>query len=132
MKHSLYAILLVLLFSTLGATLGAQTLSFSQAKLVTQTETVPAGKVWKVVSVLSNASLNSSSSSFFTNTLAISVNGQTATIKSRVMVQNTSWNLAAADGMDVTDLPLWLPSGTSLGLDQNATGISVIEFTVNP
>ncbi len=131
MKQVLFVVLSILFLLPFGAEAKAQSLSFSQAKLVTQTETVQAGKVWKVVSVLSNASLNVSSfGSYFTNTLAISVNGQLTNIKSRVvMIEN---DMAAADGMDVTDLPLWLPAGTSLGLNQNATGISVIEFTVNP
>lgn len=130
MKQALFAIRLVLLFSTLGASLGAQTLSFSQAKLVTQTETVPAGKVWKVVSVLSSNDLSGNSSGYIVSAVAITVDGQNTIIKSRMAMRES--DMAAADGMNVTDLPLWLPAGTSLGLNTNATGISVLEFTVNP
>lgn len=130
MKHPLALTLFVFAFSILSAPLGAQTLSFSQAKLVTQTETVPAGKVWKVVSVLSNNNLSGNSSSYVVSNVAIAVNGQNTIIKSRMAMRES--DMAAADGMTVTDLPLWLPAGTSLGLNTNATGISVLEFTVNP
>lgn len=130
MKHPLALTLFVFAFSILSASLGAQTLSFSQAKLVTQTETVPAGKVWKVVSVLSSNDLSGNSSGYIVSTVAITVDGQNTIIKSRMAMRES--DMAAADGMNVTDLPLWLPAGTSLGLNTNATGISVLEFTVNP
>ncbi len=130
MKYRFFLFLTAFFLLVLNSRATAQTLSFSQAKLVTQTETVPAGKVWKVVSVLSSNDLSGNSSGYIVSTVAITVDGQNTIIKSRMAMRES--DMAAADGMNVTDLPLWLPAGTSLGLNTNATGISVIEFTVNP
>lgn len=68
----------VLLFLIIGWGLGlkAQTLQFSQIKLVGNVETVPANKVWKIESVLSGEHrLPTSGTNFPTLSRFIKVNG---------------------------------------------------------
>jgi hypothetical protein len=117
-------------------------LQFNQVKLVSTQETVPAGKVWKVESVLSTSTLaanNNSAASVNTVSLDIQVNGTSITVErssvgiasqtSSSGVMRAYWGYASAG---VTRLPFWLPAGSTLAASTNAMAVSVLEFNVIP
>ena len=104
-------------------------LEFSQVKLVGSTiETVPTGKVWKIESVLSNNNLriNTSSSSNQTFSTNILING------TNVVIKSTWGSSMTTSAIETTDLPIWLPAGTTLQVGDNVFKISVIEFNTLP
>jgi hypothetical protein len=109
--------------------IGQGNLEFSQVKLVGSTqETVPAGKIWKLESALSTSSLTISTgtTSPQNETTNIIINGTNIVIKS-------SWGSSyASSALEPTDLPIWLPAGTTLRAGTNVFRISVIEFNVIP
>lgn len=135
--------------------LTAQTLEFNQVKLVTAQETVPAGKVWKVESVLSpEVRYPTSGSSFVSNSRLILVDGNSIAIYEEFLngaglgfngccgpgtymsnlgssVNNTETHLIHVS-REATRLPIWLPAGSTLASSTNVTSISVIEFNVIP
>ena len=113
------------------------TLAYNQAILVSNTQTVPQGTVWKVVSLLpsagavSNQAYNSppSATSFtimvnsnpisFSTVQSISTNSNT--------YNNFNYTSASGDGK----LPIWLPAGSTLAAGSNIQYVSVLEFLVN-
>jgi hypothetical protein len=117
---------------------GAQTLQFSQVKLVTTQETVPPGKVWKIESVIYNipydqSSIQSSSSAncatYYYRSAAISING----IPTKVGSGSQPAAYSSVDYMhSYTILPVWLPAGSTLSGGPCNNQVSVIEFTVVP
>jgi len=131
----LYFILFILLNQLVFA---QGNLQFNQVKLVTALETVPAGKVWKIESVIYNIaegsttyqtgnSGNCTSSDY--NSAAIVVAGTPTKVG-----QGTS-PLAYSNGAYVhsyTILPIWLPAGTTLSGGICLNKISVIEFNITP
>lgn len=122
-KHILFLGFLMML--AFPATLSAQnTLQYNRTLLVNSLQTVPAGKVWKVESVLTSANLNinTGSSSHQVQTSAIVVNGST------IYVSSTWGNNQAIGSLNLTKLPIWLPAGTTLNVSTNVNSISVIEF----
>ena len=118
----------------------AQTLQFSRVLLVGSTlETVPAAKVWKLESVMSLSNLvpstGTSDNTYYTISKIIEVNGQAVVIsRSSRYTQNYSrYNSESTTDVgigEVTELPLWLPAGTTLRAGTNAYNISVIEFDI--
>ena len=113
-------------------------LQFNQVKLVTSLETVPANKVWKVVSVVfdigttSSGAMSSTSSSCSGSTYysrSIVVNGVN-TKTGHGMHTAAYSSLSYAHGY--TELPLWLPAGATLSGGPCNNQISVIEFNVVP
>lgn len=117
----------------------SQTLQYSQVKLVTTSETVPGGKVWKVESVMASGNLATTAGTDNQNqSVRIVVNGTTVHIKAiNTWVGGSSGSNAnprpyGIAAMDVTDLPIWLPAGTTLEAGANAAYISVIEFNEAP
>lgn len=134
--YSFYA-LLGFLFSLLGLENSqAQSLTYSQVKLVSSVETVPANKVWKINNVLPSAGLTdagtpmSGSSRHFT----VLINGQTIFMISASWIGrwNTSESGVATNSHSIGDSPIWLPSGTTLAVGSNVYAISVTEFNVVP
>ena len=123
-------------FSSSFAQSGAS-LQFSRVMLLGATaDTVPAGKVWKLESVLSASQLapglpSNNSALDKTNTLQIKVNANVITISSWLENVYSSYRGHTAFGR-VSELPIWLPAGTSLEIFTNAAYISVIEFDVIP
>jgi hypothetical protein len=133
----------------------AQELQFNQVKLVDLQETVPAGKVWKVVSVMSpEVRYPTNGSSFVSNSRIIGVGGDSIAIYEEFLngaglgfngccgggsymtnlgssVNNNETHLIHVS-REMTKLPLWLPAGTTLAAGSNVTKISVIEFNVIP
>lgn len=117
--------------SFLGASLGAQTLQFSQVKLVTVVETVPAGRVWKIEGFFPTVFSRYSGSSGVTEghiyNLVINGNNRPVGVSSFL---TGYWN-SAYQG-NIGHFPLWIPAGTSLAAGSNVGEISVIEFIVQP
>lgn len=114
-------------------------LQFNQVKLVTAQETVPAGKVWKVESVIYNIPDDQSSAqtstfsgcgsiSYFRST-SISVNGISTKIGQGTTTAAYS-NLSYTH--TYTPLPFWLPAGSTLSGGPCLNQVSVIEFNVVP
>jgi len=113
-------------------------LQFNQVKLVTALETVPAGKVWKIESVIYN--IAEGSTTYQTgnygncntndyNSAAIVVAGTPTKVG-----QGTS-PLGYSSGSYVhsyTILPIWLPAGTTLSGGICLNKISVLEFNIIP
>jgi archaellum component FlaF (FlaF/FlaG flagellin family) len=142
MKHILFtALMMTGLLS--AASLSAQgNLQFNQVKLVSTSETVPTGKVWKVESVFSTSQLaayNNGEGSAVTVSLNILINGTSVVVERSSVgigtqtgsagVMRAYWGYASAG---VTRLPFWLPEGTSLAASTNAMALSVVEFNVIP
>ncbi|MEI6766617.1 MAG: hypothetical protein WCM76_13370 [Bacteroidota bacterium] len=130
----------ILLLSAFFAEAQNYTLHFSQVKLIGSTlATVPSGSVWKVESVMSTDVLVPSSgisdNSYYTIFKSIEVNGSAVVINraSRWAENYSRYNSEAATDIgigQVTELPLWLPAGTTLKTGTNALYISVIEFNL--
>lgn len=111
-----------------GVLLSQGNLQFSQVKLIGLQETVPAGKVWKVESVLNNATLqiNTSTTAEQNKSTQIVING------TGVLMATTWGNSYATSSVESTQLPIWLPEGTNLAAGTNVFRVSVIEFNVVP
>lgn len=131
--------LLFFVFSCVSLGVSAQgSLQFSQVKLVTTLETVPANKVWKVESVIydipatSTTGSSSSSASCGPNTFyskSIEVNG--VSTKTGHGTHSAAYsNLTYIHAY--TELPLWLPAGATLSGGPCLNQVSVIEFNVVP
>ena len=95
----------------------AQSLEFSRVLMVTASDTVPVGKVWKVVSLISNETSV--------------VNGNT-----RIRIDGTNHTIADCDPngrcFDFIKMPIWFPEGVALEPSSGVDGISVVEFSIVP
>jgi hypothetical protein len=113
----------------------SQTLEFSQVKLVSTQETVPAGKVWKVEGVnyslvFPSTAMTSSTSVTSSNTEATMIlNGQSSTI---LAWRSRSGNFGSSNLLWEKEWPMWIPAGSSLEAGFGVLNFSVIEFTVVP
>ena len=121
-------------------------LQFSQVKLVSTTETVPVGKVWKLQNFLPNVSLftditrnqiNPTSGgirNFIILVNGISIYLQT-TVTREVGRSDSYWSqdgYATAASSSILNEPIWLSSGTTLAASTNVQFVSIIEFNVVP
>ncbi len=121
-------------------------LQFSQVKLVSTTETVPVGKVWKLQNFLPNVSLftditrnqiNPTSGgirNFIILVNGISIYLQT-TVTREVGRSDSYWSqdgYATAASSSILNEPIWLSSGTTLAASTNVQFVSVIEFNIVP
>lgn len=97
-------------------------LVFKQVKLVTTSQNVPTGHVWKVENVGTSNAVPSSSMSA-TDTPAILINGS-RTFIAHARTTQTGTNLCTGSVF----FPIWLPAGTSLAVSNTINFISVIEF----
>jgi hypothetical protein len=129
--------IVLLILSAMGCY--SQSLQFSQIKIVTTTETVPTGKVWKCTSVLASGTMSTTSTSSTTSSKQILINGNIVPISGRSYRFNgtTSSNSTSTRTSDqsygqYTEMPIWLPAGSSLSPSTGSSGISVIEFDVIP
>ncbi len=119
----------IFLFAFFWANTGsAQSLQFSRVMLVTNLQTVPAGKVWKVESAMltGNLGINTGTTSYQTQSAIIRVDGQ------NINLMHTFGNSYGVQFQELTRLPMWLPAGTTLEPSTNIGKISIIEFTVVP
>lgn len=124
----------------------SQTLQFSRVLLVDATQqTVPAGKVWKVESVMPTTSYGRASASYYTlpsptlaNDYVIIVNSHNVFLgdaTAGVTSGYTGGSSAASEiflGVNAALFPMWLPENTSLAASTNIRYISVVEFSVVP
>jgi hypothetical protein len=133
MKYDLF-----LCIAISGGSFAQGNLQFNQVKLVTNQETVPAGKVWKVESVIYNIPSGS-------NTYQVANYGDCSPSdinKSAIVVDGTPTKvgqgttpLGYSSGTythTYTMLPLWLPAGATLSGGLCLNKISVIEFNIIP
>ena len=118
-------------------------LQFSQVKLVSTLETVPAGKVWKVESAVfmggapfclgtgpnSNCAAGNLAGSGFVGDMAFQVNGQTNYLYTNLGQPGSSASYASPG---YSPFPLWLPASTTLAAGTNMRYLSVLEFTIVP
>lgn len=112
---------LVLMACALGGMAWGQTLQFSQVLLIgSNTQTVPAGKVWKVETVLPEGQ---GITSLSRTPLFIAVNANSVGMGGFINYGST---------LDIHSQPVWLPAGTTIAAGQNVFRVSVIEFTVLP
>ena len=121
-------------------------LQFSQVKLVSTTETVPVGKVWKLQNFLPNVSLftditrnQQNPTSGGIRNFIILVNGISiylqTTVTREVGRSDSYWSqdgYATAASSSILNEPIWLSSGTTLAASTNVQFVSVIEFNVIP
>jgi hypothetical protein len=130
-------LLFKLIFICFGALKAQGNLQFNQVKLVTTLETVAAGKVWKVESVIYNiaptatgyqSGAGSCNSTSYEST-AIEVAGVPTKVGQGTQPASYS-NLVYTHSYTI--LPLWLPAGTSLSGGTCLNKVSVIEFNVIP
>lgn len=129
--------IVILLFMLCSVHSRAQSsLEFSKVLLVSTSQTVPIDRVWKIESVISSSKLapglSYSSNGGSTNSIVILINGSSAYIKSWDEKNYANAGAYSAASGDVTDLPIWLPAGSSLEASTNTLYISVIEFKVVP
>jgi hypothetical protein len=127
------------LLSVFSENLKAQgyALRFNTVLLVSSLDTVPAGKIWKIESVMHSSDLNAIGTNLAWSSVSsvIKVNGSMV-----YMNRNTSGSARiyyssyvdpnATSDMNLTALPIWLPAGTTLAAYTNINYISVIEFNL--
>jgi hypothetical protein len=108
----------------------SQNLQFSQVILVTNMQTVPTGKIWKVESYLpTTVKVDSYSPTAFN----IVVNSVTYPIGHSAYGNAGGSNaLAWSSEMVNTSLPLWLPAGATVAAGSGIGLLSVIEFSAVP
>jgi hypothetical protein len=115
-------IFITLLFCGLAFSAQSQSLTYSKVILLAalETDTVPQGKVWKVVSYQSNE---------------IALNDVTIRVNNSMRKLCTSYFQTNSNGAGVHNreipLPMWLPAGTTIELMTGCAGLSIIEFTEN-
>ncbi len=131
--------LVLLLMIGFWTSISAQgSLQFNQVKVVTTTETVPVGKVWKVESVIYNIPLDQSSAQSSATAscsvtrfrhVAIEVNG----IPTKVGEGSHTASYSNLDFMhSYTKIPFWLPAGFTLSGGPCLNMVSVLEFNIIP
>ena len=104
-------------------------LTFSQVLLVELTEegiTVPEGKVWKVMSAVSELPAISGSVYFFINSNKCELSKGNHTGQ-----QSGSSSQAANSFNSLNVFPMWLPSGANLSSGDMVSALSIIEFNSN-
>jgi hypothetical protein len=104
-------------------------LQFNQVKWVFAQETVPAGKVWKIESVMYSASVGSVSSSLNQDD-QIKIDGSPYTVRS-ARSGNGGYS-AASYFVWEQQYPMWLYAGQTLQAWVNVGRINVIEFNIIP
>lgn len=131
-----FKILVSLLFFISPVLIKAQiiekALVFSQVKLVSTSETVPEGKVWKVERVVPKFKYGTKFVGFETSKHVV---GEIVIDTERLVVESMTWNddeitPFASNIKKLFDFPLWLPEGTTLEAGAAYKYISVIEFSV--
>ena len=119
-------------------------LQFNQVKLISTSETVPVGKVWKMENFLPNVSLytdlNRQPSDYVAGGIKqfnILINGNSifllTTLSRELGRTGGYWSQDAATtaaSASILSQPIWLPAGTSLAPSTNIQYLSVIEFNV--
>lgn len=115
-------------------------LQFNNALLVGASSVeVPAGRIWKIESVISNSNLaatggtsvQAKSTQILINSVVTHIN-QCSTFQGSDSGSNANPRPHGYACSDVTKLPIWLPAGTTLAAGTNTQSISVLEFVLAP
>jgi len=128
-------VVLILLLIPAIKNMNAQTLQFSQVKKVTTVDTVPAGKVWKLLSApykhdpVIQIGGYSQANPFIVAIQSILIDGNITYIHVSTLYDGSTWR---AITNPTCQFPLWLPAGTTVAASTGVRFISVIEFTVVP
>ncbi len=127
MKKIIFSILFSI---TMLVVNGQGNLQFNQVKLVSAIETVPAGKVWKIESILYTGTLGPVSNSL-TQDDQIKIDGSAYTVRS-ARSGNGGQGYAASYFVWEQKYPIWLFAGQTLQVWVNVGQINVIEFNIIP
>lgn len=134
MKSSLFWVFIAVVLFSQGR-IAAQSLAFSQVKTVSQVETVPANKVWKLNGCFFNALLSgivssgSGSGTYSNSDAYILVNNQSVAVRSS---RSGGGYYHAAGFVWEMSWPMWLQAGSTLAASTGVLSVSVIEFTIVP
>ena len=121
---------IALLFSSVAMSQDENGLTFSQVLLVELTEegvVVPEGKVWKVVSAVSDIHFESGSSSDNSKSYFVVNNGLNAAI----LQGGTTQFGGSSNVSNCSIFPMWLPAGTNLSPGNMVSALSIIEFNTD-
>jgi hypothetical protein len=134
MKSSLFWVFIAVVLLSQGS-IAAQSLAFSQVKTISQAETVPANKVWKLNGCFYNALLSgivssgSGSGTYSNSDAYILVNNQSVAVRSS---RSGGGYYHAAGFVWEMAWQMWLQAGSTLAASTGVLSISVIEFTIVP
>jgi hypothetical protein len=131
---------IALLCSSVAFSQEESALKFNQVLLVELTEEgiiVPEGKVWKIVSAVSEAKslLEGGESYFFVNNNKSEIHQLSSWVDPEIPNPEDSNDMNAVSFSSTfsstTAFPMWLPSGVNLSLGENVSALSIIEFNIN-
>ena len=118
-------------------------LQFNQARIITETDgpqTVPAGKVWKIESILSDGNDSYVVSGSGNNTSSFSDCGLPSIYLQYygryISISGTMFSFGIMGGQPMSQLPLWVQAGQTICLGTSSTysakAYSMIEFNIVP
>ena len=120
-------IFITLLFCGLAFTAQSQSLTYSKVILLTSLDTVPQGKVWKIVSYLPSSQWISAGT-YSSSSVNVLINSVDSKISQYSMAHVGN---GGHGEKETVPFPIWLPSGTTVEPSTNCGSLSLIEFTVN-
>ena len=127
---------IIIVFLFLSLRLFAQgNLQFSQVKLVTTSETVPAGKVWKIENILPGVRPTTTSWGNSTLDFTININNQTVyylSSESKGSLFGNGQTGISSISVGIGNAPIWLPAGSILSAGTNVLSVNVLEFNLVP
>jgi hypothetical protein len=132
MKHVILFSLAVFVSYFNSAAQGS--LQFNQVKMVTSSETIPSGKVWKIISApYKNDQIGSAGSYTPSNpgvefVQSMLINSEVVYIQA-IRFYDGSWRNFTGP---TCQFPLWLPAGTTVQASTGVRFLSVLEFNVIP
>jgi hypothetical protein len=121
---------IALLCSSVAMSQEESALKFNQVLLVELTEegvVVPEGKVWKVVSAVSDIHFTSGSSTDNSKTYFI-VNNE---LNAAILQGGTTQFGSSSNVSNCSIFPMWLPTGTNLSPGNMVSALSIIEFNTD-
>ncbi len=127
--------LFVLVIFFLGSFKAQGNLQFSQVKLVTTSETVPAGKVWKIENILPGVRPTTTSWGNSTLDFTININNQTVyylSSESKGSLFGNGQTGISSISVGIGNAPIWLPAGSILSAGTNVLSVNVLEFNLVP
>jgi hypothetical protein len=130
----------ILLILFCGIKLQAQNLQFGKSKLIdSKTDTVPAGKVWKVESFIYSKTVTDcpTGASSVNISDSISINGNKLAVRvQRFSGLHDNWRYGYGWSPEFflweQKTPMWFPAGTTLSTGRGVLYISVLEFNDVP
>ena len=127
---------IIIVFLFLSLRLFSQgNLQFSQVKLVTTSETVPAGKVWKIENILPGVRPTTTSWGNSTLDFTININNQTVyylSSESEGSLFGNGQTGISSISVGIGNAPIWLPAGSILSAGTNVLSVNVLEFNLVP